>query len=304
MEVLKIAFDTLIIGAVALPWVAVLLQMSFLAQNEKTNGQLPWVSALPKHARDAVLSVVILALGYFLGAAVARVSDDFFGDDDIWSLPNEVSIRKDVYHHEYCDVKAGVLAAMALPSELVASRASFCESAESNQQLIDTMTQFFRLEEGKLLLQGDDRTTRLRELNDQIVILRGACMNFMILSTLCLFGFCASFRSGSRNLLSLALTLSPAALLILYGGYHFYSHFHQLNLSNDIDLFRDPPLGETVMIIVGLAGLSARAPMQSRLNYARGCALSLAIAIMAYGAWWWTEVMYNESIIHAYSSLR
>ena len=104
MEALKFAFNTLVIGALALPWLAVLLRM-YISPGTDGKAGGPWavVSALPEHGREAVLSVTILALGYFLGVAVSRISDDFFGEDDLWSLPTEPSIREDVYYHEYCD---------------------------------------------------------------------------------------------------------------------------------------------------------------------------------------------------------
>lgn len=313
MEALKFAFDTLIIGALALPWLAVLLRLYFLPPIDgNAEAQWPLVSALPEHARDAVLSVAILSLGYFLGAAVSRISDDFLGDDDMWSLPTEPSIREDVYYHEYCDIQ-GVVAAMTLPNQLGKAEVSFCppmdpiskerasREAGWNKKWSDAITQFFRLEEGKLLLQGDEKTSRLRELHDQIVILRGATLNGMVLSTLCFFGFCVSFRSGSRNWRNFGLTHAAAVALMLYGGYSVYSHFH--NLGSEPDSFRDPPLAEALMILVGMAGLLAKARVDSRWKYARGCGLSFALTIMAYGAWWWTEVMYNQGVIHAYPTL-
>jgi hypothetical protein len=313
MEALKFAFNTLVIGALALPWLAVLLRMYFPpATDGKAEGPSALVSALPKHARDAVLSVTILALGYFLGAAVARISDDFFGDSDVWRLPTEPSIREDVYYHEYCDVQGGVVAAVTLPKQLGKSEVQFSPANDPNsskgvrgvwhEKWGDAITQFFRLEEGKLLLQGDDRTTRLRELHDQTVILRGATFNGMMLSTLCFFGFCASFRRGSsRDWRNFGSTRAAAVALTLYGGYALYGHFQKLN--GDPDAFRDPPLAEMVMVLLGIAGLLVKARVDSRWKYAHGCMLSFALTILAYGAWWWTEVMYNQGVIHTYPTL-
>jgi len=313
MDALKFAFNTLVIGALALPWLAVLLRMYLLSPTDgKSEGHAALVSALPEHARDAVLSVAILALGYFLGAAVARVSDDFFGDDDLWSLPTEPSIREDVYYHEYCDVE-GVLAVGKLPHQLEEPEVSFCpkkapmslerprREADWHKTWGDAITQFSRLEESKLLLQGDDKTTRLRELHDQSVILRGATLNGMVLSSLCFFGFCASFRPGSQSWRNFGWTHAAAVALVLYGGYTLFSHFH--NFSGDPDSFRDPPLAEGLMVLVGIAGLLARASADSRWKYAHGCGLSFALTMVAYGAWWWTEVMYNQGVIHAFPTL-
>jgi hypothetical protein len=308
VEALKFAFDTVIIGALALPWLVVLLWLYLPDTDTKADRHWALVSALPEHTKDAVLGVMILALGYFLGASIARISDDFFDDADLWSLPTEPSIREDVYYHEYCDVKS-VLEAETLPGQLRESAALFCpkngvpQPADWHKQWGDGITQFFRLEEGKLLLQGDEKTTRLRELHDQIMILRGATLNFMILSTLCLFGFCASFRSQLGNWRSFVflLTQAPTITLIGYGAYALYVHFQQFG--HDPDFFRDPPLAEGLMILVGIAGLLVGARSEGRWKYARGCALAFALMLVAYGSWWWTEVMYNQGIIHAFPTL-
>jgi hypothetical protein len=301
MDALKFAFDTLIIGALALPWLAVLLHLYSLPPiNGKAGKHTALLSALPEHTKDVVLSAAILALGYFLGAAVSRVSDDFFGDADLWSLPTEPSIRDDVYHHEYCDVSS-VVAAANLPYGLAGPAVLFCSAKVSepsqppkpgsperpkskagfHEEWGDAITQFFRLEEGRLLLQGDDKTTRLRELHDQIVILRGATLNGMMLTTLCLLGLCASYRHGSSHWLSFGSTYVPAIALLVYGVFTLVLHFQHFR--SDPDLYRDPPLAEGLMVIMGLAGLAATAPPESRLKYAHGCGVSFALTIVAYG---------------------
>jgi hypothetical protein len=313
MEALKLAFDTLIIGALALPWLAVLMHLYSLPPiNGKAGKHVALMAAVPEHTRDIVFGVAILALGYFLGAAVSRVSDDFFGDADLWSLPTEPSIREDVYYHEYCDVR-GVVAAATLPYRLAEPAVLFCpaKATGSSERLQreagwhdhwgDAITQFFRLEEAKLLLQGDDKTTRLRELHDQIVILRGATLNGMMLSTLCLFGFCASYRRGLRGWLKFGSTHAPAVALSLYGAFTLFWLFWLIR--HDPDAFRDPPLAEGLMAMVGIAGLLATSPPESRVKYAHGCGVSFALTLVAYGAWWWTEVMHNQGVIHAYPTL-
>ena len=277
MDALKFAFNTLVIGALALPWLAVLMRMYFLqAEDRKADGHLALVSLLPEHARDAVLSVVILALGYFLGAAISRVSDDFFGDNDLWSFPTEPSIRKDVYFHEYCEGHS-VTEAQTLPAQYANLKATFCRSdleklAAWQAVSTDVLMQFFRLEEGKLLLQGDEKTTRLRELHDQIVILRGATLNGMLLSTLCLFGYFISFESGPRTWRSLLTTRSAAVALTAYGVCRFALHLYELR--HDPDSYRDPPLAEGVMILVGIAGALGKATAESRRKFIHGCGLA------------------------------
>jgi hypothetical protein len=310
MEAVKFAFDTLLVGALALPWLSLLVQMHFPPANQEGDRYSALVSALPKQTREVAVSVMVLSLGYFLGAAVWRISDDFFRDPDVlWNMPTEVSIREDVYVHEYCDSKVTVTntaAVTPVPGQLRSGEINFCPTDVQrtppayyvwHHMWTEPITQLFREQENRLLLQGDDRTTRFREMHDQDVILRGATLNGLTLAVLCLFGLCASFRSGARPWGRFVATHAPAAILILYGAYKMIVHFQ--GFRDDPDPFRDPPLAEAVIFLLGVGGLPARASEASRWKYAHGCWLSLTLAIVAYGAWWWTEVMYNQGVLHA-----
>ena len=76
MDSLKFAFDTLIIGALALPWLWPFMRIFF----QRSNGQdvkFPIISALSDSTKHMVGGVLILALGYFPGSAVSRISSDF-----------------------------------------------------------------------------------------------------------------------------------------------------------------------------------------------------------------------------------
>jgi len=310
MEAVKFAFDTLLVGALALPWLSLLVQMHFPPANHGADRYSALVSALPKQTREIAVSVVVLSLGYFLGAAIWRISDDFFLDPDVlWRMPTEGSIREDVYVHEYCDVKVpNTGAATPVPAQLKSGEIDFCPSGDQKKKgtdaytkwhddWVEPITRLFLEQENKLLLQGDDRTTRFRELHDQDVILRGATLNGLTLAVLCLFGFFASFRNGPRQWSKSLATHVPAAALILYGAYKIRSHLQGFII--DPDPFRDPPLAELVIFLLGLGGLPAKAPEASQWKYFHGCWLSLTLTVVAYGAWWWTEVVYYQGVLHA-----
>src|SRR4051794_12424520 len=117
MEWLKFAFDTLIIGALALPWLWLFMRMfSQRGTSKQDDLKFPLLSALSEQTRQTVAAVLIVALGYFLGSAVARISSDFFDDEEILQgMPTQTSIQQGVYLHEYCDAHS-VLEAINLPS--------------------------------------------------------------------------------------------------------------------------------------------------------------------------------------------
>src|SRR5215467_11211565 len=97
MDALKLAFDTIIVGALALPWLLIAMDL-FVASQE---GQVARFWSMIKDGENkippAVAGVLLFTTAYFLGAAIARVSGDFFNDDDLRIQITEDSIRTAVY---------------------------------------------------------------------------------------------------------------------------------------------------------------------------------------------------------------
>ena len=84
MEALKFAFDTLIVGALSLPWLWLFTRI-FLQRptSEQDDIKFPIISALSESVRQNLGLVLIIAIGYFLGSAISRISSDFFDDPEI-----------------------------------------------------------------------------------------------------------------------------------------------------------------------------------------------------------------------------
>src|SRR5579862_4642111 len=190
MDVLKFAFEILIVGALALPWLAVLIHM-FVP--DPTPGKpiniLQFVqSVVPPGAQNAVVAVAIVAIGYFLGSAVSRVSRNFFNDELLGPVPTEDQIRSGVYWKEYC--QANVSEFLDLPElndhpKLVQKWCPAEKVSPDKPVIFEALVQeMFRLQESELLLNGRDKVDRLKDYYDQITVLRGAAFNGIILVAL------------------------------------------------------------------------------------------------------------------------
>src|ERR1700689_102687 len=103
MGAFNIAFDTIIVGALALPWVLLIIHLFFSDNETRIGTLLDWVN---KQNQPALAGVLLFAMAYSLGSAVSRIAQDFFDDDDL-HVPlfqrvfrvgvTETSIRTDVY---------------------------------------------------------------------------------------------------------------------------------------------------------------------------------------------------------------
>jgi hypothetical protein len=103
METFGNAFDIVTVGALALPWVLLVLHLFFAENESGLRKLLTWVK---EQDQPALVGVLLFAMAYPIGSAVSRIAQDFFDDDDL-HVPvfhylfrvgvTESSIRTDVF---------------------------------------------------------------------------------------------------------------------------------------------------------------------------------------------------------------
>ena len=162
----------------------------------------------------------------------------------------------------------------------------FCKYSDDT---MDETKRIFQLQESALLLEGQDKTGRLRQLHDQITVLEGTAFNAMIASALCLFGWLAKKRAAVRR--EALVLLALVALLTLYA---LYQHLHRSEAN-------DPPFMEfTSLILAAAGGYTLWKGTPARWWFGTGFLLSFSLFGMAFFGWWWTEVMYNQQVNYSF----
>ena len=107
-------------------------------------------------------------------------------------------------------------------------RAVSLEQAEArDDQFIKVAKDILGLQENALMAIGGDYTARLRQLHDQVMVLRGAAFNGVIGFFLCVFMWSATLRNGGpvSRLGWMALGVVPITLIVLTkiaAHHHFY----------------------------------------------------------------------------------
>jgi hypothetical protein len=329
MGAFSIAFDTIIVGSLALTWVLLVVHLFFSDKELSIGKLLDWVS---QQNQPAVAGVLLFAIAYSLGSAVSRIAQDFFDDDDMHFRIDHVlfrvgvtesSIRTDVFCH-------------TLPSEsqtpkegdpIAQKRAAFKDKNQdctytgrwilrqavdpnTNQMITatwlseqeDHAEEIFRFQEAMVLLQGTDPTERLRQFHDQIMVLRGAAFNGILAFSLCLFWWSAKFQSWLRWTVLLPYLLSGAITM----SNHLRGHPN------------GPPFMEFTLMSLAAAGFrllwkyrpkkdgagQESAAQKSlppvRLAYV---ALSLFLTVAAILGWWATQALYDQQAIYSYQAL-
>jgi len=340
MDALRIAFDTIIVGALALPWVLLVTDLFFLENPEDDNlFKKAWIWATKKkEVPSAVAGVTLFAVTYFLGSAITRTAQDFFNDDDLVSLvrldgrwPTEDIIRT----AEYCGQAPEIRSTF---KEISPWHSCKCPKAATEnltwrscnywlgrwcgkypEDLVRETQQVFRLQESALLLNGEDKTARLRQLHDQTEVLRGAAFDGILALVFCSFCWCARVmrqekerekkerqgnekqegqaRQGKRVRWRLGLWLVPF-LFLVPALYSLKGHFQ----ASGID---EAPFMEVTFILLGAAALRGPHNGESRRWYEHGLFLVLLLFLgVACLAWWRTEALYSRQVIDSFYAQR
>lgn len=372
MGAITIAFDTIIAGALALPWLLLVVHL-FFPNGEQHVLDLPkWIKEINQ---PAALAVILFALTYLIGSAVSRTAQDFSDDDDL-----HLSVTDFPWHPEHRDwrseagrrgsasatpaqaavqaapeaaasgaaakrhlilrvgmIENRVLAAVycdkgSLPHptrvtvDLAAKISDFGEHRDAcaettrwhvwfdrdqygqEAQLTGDAQDIFGYQESALLLEGEDATLRLRQLHDQVMVLRSAAFNGVIAGVLCLFAWGARLRrERPRSVLRWLAAALPAVICVV-AIVTMTHHFGERPLSQ-------PPYMEFSLFVLAGGGawllwLPPARPADRQAEHWAPCRrwlafsfLSVLLTVTAALAWWSSEVAYAQQVIYAYDAL-
>jgi len=286
VDVFKFAFETVVVGLLAVPWLLILIDL--LVPGSLTNGHengSALLASVPESIRQPAVSAVLFAVIYVVGSAVSPLAQDALDDDDlaIVGLPSARGIRQTVYrkHHEWPSDTA-----KWLPHE-----GSYLKDLWRSNGA-EAATEVFLAQETAVLLQGAGESQRTRQLHEQIIVLEGAAFSAVLGSLLCLFGW-----GGTRWPKSVWAGIAPLVLLT-FGVVSLCQHFADKGFR-----FDDPPLMEFVTLSVGIVGAWTVFRVPKPRRYGSWAIVALILAMAAYWGWWWSQVTYYEHVIHSFAAL-
>ncbi len=290
MDVFKFAFETLIVGLLALPWLLILIDL--IAPGSLTNGHengSALLSSVPESIRQPVGSVLLFAVIYLVGSAVSPLARDTLDDDDLSIFgrkpPTESGIRQEIY----CEHRTWLPGTGQWLPQDRSYRAPLCSDQDPAAS-----TEVFRAQEAAILLEGDLQSQRTRQLHEQIVVLQGAVFSCLLCSLLCVLGWGAakwprSIRSG----------IAPVLIL----GFSAYSFYQHITRSPQGFRFDDPPLMEFVLGLTGLVGAWIVLHPPKARRFGTWALVAVLLGLIAFGGWWWSQITYDEHVIHSFAAL-
>jgi hypothetical protein len=286
MDVFKFAFETVVLGLLALPWLMIVVELiapGSLSNGFQNGGNL--LASIPDtDLRRTVMSVLLFAVVYLVGSAVSPLAQNALDDDDLASLglPGGRQIRHEVYnkHDERFWSNLGLL-----PHD-----GSYLKKNPASTQL-EGPTEIFRAQETSVLLEGAEKSQRTKQLHEQIMVLQGAALSALMCGLLCIFA-CISVRWPR----SVWAAIAPV-IVLTFGGISLYHHFREGYR------LHDPPLLELVLFLAGGVGLRTAFRTPQPRRFGTWALVALLLGMVAYWGWWWSQVSYYEHVIHSFAAL-
>ena len=172
-------------------------------------------------------------------------------------------------------------------------------STECDEFKTDRILTIFGQQETAVLSQAPDRTERLRQLHERIVVLRGTIFSLFVLLLICLFAYFARADGKASN------WIRPACGVLLGVAFTVFATingYHDLEDSNIFDI----PVLECLLVVIILFGvaLAVRRTKHERFQSKRYVLITLFFTGLAYGGWLWSEVIYDQQVISSYVVLR
>jgi hypothetical protein len=355
MAALSIAFDIIIVGALALPWLLLAIDLFFSTNVSRVRSLLHWVV---QQKQPAVAGVLLFATTYALGSVVSRIAQDFFDDDDLHIHAfhrlfrvgvTESSIRTNVFCNAFKDTETPKPSEPSTENSEQTNKTNStridptagkhktfqennpkCEytgrwiirtrhssthdpimvdktnpqpiTAEWINEQEELAERIFLYHEAAVLLLGTDANERLRQYHDQIVVLRGAAFNGIIIFTLCFFWWSAQSLPG----LGWAVSFFYGLLGLIAISHHFAVTPISSPPYMEFTLFTLTAAGWYVLVTrsKGKRGRDKRGLRNSRKPLPFGyLVLAAFITVAASLGWWATQVLYDQQIIYSYQVL-
>jgi hypothetical protein len=308
MEALKLAFETVIIGLFALPWLWVMIDLVNPGLFSSP-GVRRLVAFIPAELRPPAIGLALFSVVYLLGSMITPVACEFLNDPDMLGqyLPTEEKIQVWAYAHMHAPPRIpGLIVPEDVALATFRSPNPDSEEAKEAEHLRSSIHDEFQHDESTLLLLGPNACERLNRLHEQLNVLRGATFSAFALSALCLFAWCGRGKNPSTagGRLSFWRQVPRLAGLLLSVGTIVLAIWE---LCNDIHQPEagDMPIAELVLLVLGGFGFYVLIwGGRSRLQFHGATFLfALCFSALCYAGYGCVATSYDQAVFNTYLAL-
>lgn len=171
-----------------------------------------------------------------------------------------------------------------------------CLHENSDACKIQKILTLFRQQESEMLNQGTDKTERLRQIHERIVVLRGMVFSGFVLVLICIFAFFARIQGRPNQWIRTAF---GALLAIIFTVFALLNGIQDIRNRNIFDL----PVLEGLLACITILGVylvikGVKTPVFRKKRF---LLLVLFFAALAYGGWMSSEILYDQQVISSFA---
>jgi len=330
MDLFKLAFETTIVGLLAFTWLGL---AAYLLFPDSFTGLFNRNILTFVKDNQAAVGAGILTLSYCLGSAILPIANQLVNDEH-WPL-NQDAIRCQVFTSP--KVQLEVIHDPALPGqdfrleELKPVHCSYWApifakhigkverfrrfallwvadpdhatdryEGEKDKNKADNILTIFQRQETAVLNQKSEETeSRLRQLHERIVVLRGAVFSGFVLLLICLPAYFVPVNGRAPHWVRRVCGIVLTIILLTFAGCNGYDDFKRQ------DIFDIPVLESLLVVITIFAGFvvwkRAKTPL---FRTRRWMFIALFFTSLTYGGWMWSEVLYDQQIVTSFDILQ
>jgi hypothetical protein len=169
---------------------------------------------------------------------------------------------------------------------------------EYDEKLGNVLTKF-QLMETQIMNQGADKTERLRQLHERIVVLRGAVFNGFSFLLICIFAWIAPING---NTFPWKKRVPGTLLAVVLTAFSVVNGLEDLTHFNISDI---PALEGLLALITIFGGFLVYFGVKHRPYLGKRIVLVAGFfAALCYGGWMWSEVIYDQQVINSYAVMQ
>jgi len=157
----------------------------------------------------------------------------------------------------------------------------------------------FQLQESAVLNQSSDKTERIRQLHERIVVLRGAVFSGFALFFVCLCAYFARESGGKAHWLR---TGCGILLALIFTVFALHNGYRDLVNGNIFDI----PVLESLLAVITIFGVFVvcRGLETRQFQNKRYLLIALFFLGLAYGGWMWSEIIYDQEVMSSFAVLQ
>lgn len=240
MDDLKLAFETIIVGLLALPWILILLDLLLQPVGRDLLTEVRNVVTQGDSGNTMLATLagaLLLAICYVLGSILAEPADAAF-EQPILLLSSDDAIIRDTYLDSYSlDARSGKIHLesaqfpLYLSEEVETIKASLQSDEAGEDNVTDAVKALFKYQRFYNFTHSEKGYDHLREIYSQIVVLRGVALNALLTFAALLCTLVSSVFTDRDRTKMYLLGMSMALVVGFYFvvGYAWQQLEHQYN---------------------------------------------------------------------------